>query len=140
MIRRTLLVIGPVFLVVSTLSIALTIVFLRSSVRTEGYVSSLAKQVGNEGSVTDMPVFDFTDAQGLSHQISGSVASNPASFHVGERVSVIYGRSNPAQARIDTTGQIWGLSIGFAVAAFVVSVLGYALLRFERWQARKGCQ
>lgn len=138
LVRMALLVVGPVFLLVSIVSAAFTVMFLRNSVRTVGTISSLTKQVSEEGVITYMPVFDFMDAHGLGHQARSSIGSAPPAFHIGDRVPVLYRRDNPEQAHIDTTGQIWGFSIGFAIAAVVCSLIGYALLRFQRWQERKG--
>lgn len=132
-----LLVIGPVFLIVSIVSAALTVMFLRNSVRTVGTVSSLTKHVSDEGVITYMPVFDFKDTHGLAHQIQSSIGSDPPAFHIGDIVPVLHRRDNPEQACIDTTGQIWGFSIGFAIAAIFCSLIGYALLRFQQWQKRK---
>ena len=79
------------------------------------------------------PEFSYADAGGKSYIVDSKVGSNPSGFTVGERVPVRYEISNPGVAKIDTFGEMWGLSSAFGLGAALLILIAY---RF-RFKARQ---
>jgi hypothetical protein len=70
-------------------------------------------------------------------QFTGSVGSSPPAFDIGEAVAVLYDRSDPRDARIDSFFQLWfaPLILGFLRLVFT-AVGGGAIIAFMRSTAR----
>ncbi|MGH9562409.1 MAG: DUF3592 domain-containing protein, partial [Terracidiphilus sp.] len=85
--------IGPVAIAYAIVSFIRTQRFVRSSAEAKGEVIRLEHTRDRLGSATYedyAPVFSFTAADGRTYTVTSDIASSPADFSVGERVSVRY--------------------------------------------------
>lgn len=104
----------------------------------------MAQAARTEGTVVDLvdgrPVVRFTDHTGEAVEFKSPTSSNPPSFHVDEKVEVLYLRDRPRQAEINAFLPMWfgvlmlgGLgSLFFSIAAGMVIVPLLARRRGER--------
>jgi preprotein translocase subunit SecF len=70
------------------------------------------------------PRVRFTSADGRQVVFVSSVASSSPSYAEGDRVQVRYRPDRPAQAQIDTVGDVWFDAIVVGVITLVLAVLG----------------
>lgn len=94
--------------------------FIEQAARAEGTVVNL---VG-----TYRPVVRFTDHTGEEVEFMSAASSDPPSFSKGEKVQVLYPRSQPRKAEIDTFFTLWGGVViigGLGCAFFLV---GFTML------------
>lgn len=75
------------------------------------------------------PKFRFQDAQGAEHTVASHFYRHPPAYRVGDSVAVIYERSNPEHASIESFANLWMLPlfVGGAGGLFVF-VSGLLLL------------
>jgi hypothetical protein len=85
----------------------------KEAVKVQGKVIALQSSRGSKGGTFYTPLVEFELNQ-KSYQVYGSVASSPASFDVGEIVTLFVKPNRPEEAQIDTFMESW----------FVVLVLG----------------
>ena len=67
------------------------------------------------------PLIRFRSASG-EHEFKGPVQKGQ--FKGGERYRVAYSTANPAEAKVDSLGQRWGLIAGLSVLALGFGVFG----------------
>ncbi|MGD0732653.1 MAG: DUF3592 domain-containing protein [Terracidiphilus sp.] len=102
-LRWWLLVGGLSAIAVGACVAAFTCVFLLRSVAAKGTIVRLEPVPDEEnGAINYAPVFSFTSEDGKIHTIRSGVASNPPGFEEGEAVRVLYVKSNPEGAKIDS--------------------------------------
>ncbi len=91
---------------------------------TEGYVSDL--QLRDGGTYRAEITFE---ANGQTYSFNDTTSSNPPRFDLGETVTVLYDRSNPNIARIDSQLPVWlfpSCAIVFLfIALIVVNIWGW---------------
>ena len=97
------------------------------SLSTEGIVLLLE---ADDGMVR--PVFQFSDQNGLLRELSSGLWSNKSAYHVGERITVIFNPTDPANAFVkndkDLVTVFWITRIlGFVFASIGLAVLGLKL-------------
>jgi hypothetical protein len=140
---QQLRVFGLVFLIVSLGLLGVagfftlnTLRFLDRSVSVQGTITALvpvtrsgSDQDGGGSQITYAPEFSFTAADGRVFSVTSTFSSNPASFDVGDTVSVLYQPDHPDHARIDSFGQLWGISliVGGIGAVFLAVALAVIL-------------
>lgn len=61
------------------------------------------------------PVIQFVQVNGQTQVFKSSSGSGSPEYAVGQQVPVIYLASDPADARIESTGNVWGLAIALGV-------------------------
>ncbi len=110
-----------------------TLIFIERSVTATGTIVELREKQDDEGSVTYAPAFTFSLKDGNQQTVVSNVGSNPSPFEVGEKVPVRYEPDDPSDAAINSFGQTWGFSIGFGIAAIVMTLFGL----FFRWRVKK---
>jgi hypothetical protein len=95
-----------------------------------GYQRSTPGSLQAQGTIVDFerrhsrqvyPVFEFKDADGISHRVVNSTQQGIARFSRGDSVPIAYSRDDPERARIDTLWfshrwAIGGIFIGLAIA------------------------
>jgi hypothetical protein len=95
-----------------------------------GYRRSTPDSVQAQGTIVDFvrghsrqvyPVFEFKDADGMSHRAVNSTQQGFGRFSMGDSVPIAYSRADPERARIDTPwfNHRWvmgGIIVGLAVA------------------------
>ena len=135
------LVTGSCFLLVATGFAAYEAFFLTHGSKAQGTIianvetrTAADPQTGSPAQTDYCPQFRYESADGVMHVLTASACSNPPSFTIGEQVRVSYSNSNYDHAQIDSFGSRWGLVIGFGLAAFVLTPIGFVLLSRLRSQ------
>lgn len=112
--------------------------FLNEAERATGTVVALSEKHDSErNSINYAPVFTFKIESGRTQSVTSSVATNPASFAVGDQVRVLYRRADPAGAKIDSFWQLWFWPVFLAGFGSVGVLVGTILLSSARQKFRK---
>lgn len=117
--------IGAAILVGAFFSYQNTATFLDEASEVPGTVTDLIYSRSSDSS-SYYPVVEFETARGQLVEFQSSSGSNPASYSVGETVSVLYKPSEPESARINGFFSLWGVSVILGIlggAFFLVGVL-----------------
>jgi hypothetical protein len=130
---RACLVVGPCFLAIA-LGFALhTWVFLnRSQGTTARIVGMVSTRYEDQDSVGFAPVFTFTAIDGHSYTVTSDVFAYPPEYVVGQRVPVLYEKTNPVRARLDSFWQLWLFPFAFGLIGGLGAGTGYLLLLYDR--------
>lgn len=118
-------VVGGALLVGAFLWYQNTVTFLDEAMEVPGVVTDLVYSRSSD-SRSYYPVVEFNDAGGQLIEFQSSSGSNPASYSVGEKVSVLYTVGEPESARIDGFFSLWGGAVILAIiggAFFLVGAL-----------------
>jgi hypothetical protein len=92
------------------------------SAKATGTVINFAKTMGRSGYLY-CPQVDFADETGKRIGFQSKVGAQPPAYAVGQRVQVIYKRSNPLEAEIDSLASLW-----FAPGCMVLFSLAFTVL------------
>jgi len=112
--------------------------FLNGATHTTGVVVALIEKRDTERNLTTYaPVFTFTTEDGGTQSVTSSVATNPPGFAVGDQVRILYLRSDPAGARIDSFWQLWFWPIFLLGFGSVEILAGIIFLFVSRRKLRK---
>jgi len=84
--------------------------------RTTGVVIELRGK-HDDGTELFAPTFRFVDGVGVTNIIDSNTYSSPTHYRVGERIPVVYRRSDPTTARINSFTENW-------MATIVLTTLG----------------
>ncbi len=110
-IRRILRLVGALVLVVGLAFMGYTWWFVSHSVATTGKVTA---EEDRESTTSDgnketlyYASFSYQDASGKAYTATAGNGEKTASYAVGDAVPVRYTKSNPADAKIATFGQLW---------------------------------
>jgi Protein of unknown function (DUF3592) len=129
---------GTAFLAVSCGLLTYEAWFVAHSRTTPGKISANIEQqtAADPGTNTTAttcfrPQFQYVTADGTLHNTTGSICSSPASFSVGESVTIRYLQLNQDHAQIDSFGEEWGFSLVFGLVG-LVAVPGLFMLRRVR--------
>ena len=113
--------------------------FVAGAATASGTVVELDRRTSNNGDYTYAPVVEFSTPDGKDFRFVSSASSSPPAFARGEVVRVLYTPANPAEARIDSFGQLWagGLILAGLGATFFLAGFGihYYFWRRGRTQA-----
>lgn len=140
--------IGATFFGIALFSFIHTQNFIKTAASSEGVVlelktveSSLRKSRG----FTYAPVVKFKTPDGKDIQFQSSTSSNPPEFSVGQTVPVLYNRSNPQEAQVDSFVQLWLLPTVFGGFGIIFMVVGATLFvipllsnKNEKWLQENG--
>ena len=98
-------------------SFSRTTAFRKTAVTTTGVVIELVEKTGSEGGSLFAPRVRFQDQEGNQHEITGSTASQPPRYLVGEAIEILYNPDRPQEFRTTDWFSVWGLSVlGFGLA------------------------
>jgi hypothetical protein len=103
-----------------------------------GYQRSTPDSLPAQGTIVDFerrhsrqvyPVFEFKDADGISHRAVNSTQQGIIRFSRGDSVPIAYSRTEPERARIDTLWfshrwLIGGIIVGLTIAIRAVAGAG----------------
>ena len=142
---RALAIAGLISIVVSVVFFAVAAIttfnvdrFLNEAEQTTGTVVALSEKHDTErNSINYAPVFTFKIEYGRTQSVTSSVATNPPSFAVGDQVHVLYRRSDPAGAKIDSFWQLWFWPVFLAGFGSVEILVGIIFLFSARRKLRK---
>jgi len=118
--------IGGFLLVLSFILRRRTKRFIRESVQTQGEVIGL-HEVYDEGSYTYAPIVRFIAADGITREFTDSMSSRPPRHNVGDRITILYHRQNPRDARVATTFRLYFASTIVGSIGAVFFCIGGAL-------------
>jgi hypothetical protein len=112
---------------------AYTSVWFYRSASIEGTIVGLSVVSNQEDSTINYaPSFTFKAEDGRTYTVMSSVATNPPGFEVGQTVRVLYLRTDPASAKLNSFWQIWFVTMLCAGLGAFFTGAGYLLLRYER--------
>jgi hypothetical protein len=142
---RALAIVGLISLVMSVgfqVAAAITAFnvdrFLNEAEQATGTIVALSEKHETErNSINYAPVFTFKTEYGRTQSITSRVATNPPSFAVGDRVHVLYRRSDPAGAQIDSFWQLWFWPVFLAAFGSVELLVGITFLYIARRKLHK---
>ena len=92
---------------------------------------------GESGATSFAPVFTFVAADGRTYTITSDTSSNPPGYEAGEKARVLYIRSDPTQARLESLGQLWLFPLIIGPLGFFYASIGWVLLWFDRRYLRR---
>ena len=104
--------------------------FMENAIKTQGVVTDLVRSRStNNTSYYYAPVVKFMTQQGQIIEFVSSTSSSPASYSIGEKVSVLYSPDKPQDAKIDDFFSLWGaaLVLGGIGAMFSLFGIGFFL-------------
>jgi uncharacterized protein DUF3592 len=110
--------------------------FVHAAIRADGTVIWMEPvRTTKTGAGTSVPVFRFTAGDGRLHIINSDISVPSLTFKPGERVRVLYLRSNPEIAHIDAFSTLWQSSLVVAIWGAVwssIPVLIFVIRRRQR--------
>lgn len=110
--------------------------FIGAAFSTAGTVVAL-EQSRNKNSATYAPVVQFLAGQDEPVEFTSSIGSNPASYHIGERVSVLYLPKDPYDAKLNDFFALWGAPIIMGALGGMFFIIGLALMLFARFRIKR---
>jgi hypothetical protein len=122
--RRAFQVTGIGLLVLAIFLSSGTALFLQHAVTADATVVALIEKTdADDGTIAYYPQFTFSTPAGSSFTIVARNGSKPAEFKRGQKVRVLYERTNPYNAKIDTFLQLWLLPLIFgSIGIFFLAV------------------
>lgn len=109
--------VGVACLVLAAIGGTWTARFVVRSMATVATITGLGEKVNaDDGKTYYYPEFSFVAQDGKTYTAVSHTGSSTAAYTVGKSVRILYDRTNPSSARIDSFGQIWG---GDVIAALV---------------------
>lgn len=104
-----------------------TVIFLRSSHRTDGKVVRFEARRNSEGSQKHRAVVSFAASDGSVHEIQAKVAHSPPAPAAATTITVRYLPGDPQNAKIENFWEIWETALFyfviFSVMFLFVSIL-----------------
>lgn len=122
---------GAALLVGAIFSYQNTVTFLDEAREVPGTVTDLVYSRSSNSS-SYYPVVSFVGASGQVIEFRSSSGTNPASYRVGEPVSVLYTAGQPDSARIHDFFSLWGVSLILGIIGGVFFLAG-ALMILVPW-------
>ncbi len=116
--------------------------FLNESAKTTGTVIEL--RPSRSGSTrTYLPIVQFNSPDGRTFTFAHSVSSYPPSFSEGQKVEVLYRKTNPQDAKIQGFFSLWiGTFILGIIGTMFLTAAGIALVihrKFQKNETRNQC-
>ncbi len=138
LMRWTSLLACPCLIVMSLLTTLSTRQFIKTCVSTQGKIIRFMPKDQGEDGLTFAPVVAFDAPNGKHFEVTSTTRTSSPEFSVGQSVTVLYQSSDPAYACISSFWQLWTVPITCGALGLFFGVLGYVLLRIERWRDRRG--
>lgn len=110
--------------------------FMFRSATANGTIVRFEAETDEEGTTNYAPVFSFTAANGQTYTVRSGVGTNPPGFDEGQSVRVLYIRSDPGSAKLDSFWQLWTITVICSPLGLFFSCPGYLLLRYRRKRVR----
>ena len=124
-IDKGVTVVGLAMLAFGVLSILFTMSFVNRSAMTEGTVVGVRIHT-IEDSVLHLPTVTLVTEGGRSIEFTSNTNFGTGGWQdrIGESVTVRYDSADPTNAKIDSFGQLWGLSVSMIVMGGVFIFIG----------------
>jgi len=100
--------------------------FVAEAVATPGEVVGMSELRGRR--VTYAPVVRFTGPDGRPVEFTDDTSSSRPAYRVGDRVSVLYLRRDPSDARVASSYKLYAPEIIFACAGALFAAIGSVLV------------
>ncbi len=110
--------------------------FLSEATRAEGTVVDLVRSRSSD-STTYAPVVTFMNQQGQDIEFVSSVSSNPPSYSIGEKVTVLYRPGEPQNAKIDGFFSLWFGVIILGALGSIFFLIGAGIIITTLLKGRK---
>lgn len=115
-----------------------TSLFLYNSIAADGTIVDMSAIPNRYDDAIDyFPVFTFATEDGQAYTARSGVGTNPPAFETGQKVRVLYLKSNPDSVKLDTFWQLWFVTVMCAGLGALFTGTGYLLLRYERRRNRR---
>jgi len=109
--------------------------FIESATETEGTVTELVQSRSSDNnSYYYKPVVRFNTSDGQIVEFMSSTGSNPASYSVGEKVTILYLPSDPQNAKIKGYFSLYGAAVivgGIGSAFFLVGLTFFIVTKLK---------
>ena len=130
----TFLIVRKIFTLVAIVMLALTAYtvfntrqFMASALIAEGTVTDLSESIDpDDNSSSWYPVVRFTARNDQEVEFRSNVGSNPPSFEIGDIVEVAYQADDVENARVNTFGQLWTMSLIFGFLGTIFGGFSFA--------------
>jgi hypothetical protein len=99
-------------------------------------VALIEGESDGERKIEYAPIFRFQSDEGVSYTLQSNTKTNPPEFAVGDKITVLYDRGNPRDAKPDSPMQLWLIPMVFAIIGPIHVIIGLVLLYFDK-QVRK---
>lgn len=110
--------------------------FVSRSVAAAGTVTGVSQNASaDDGKTYYYPEFSFVAQDGKTYTAASNTGSTSPAYTVGQSVRILYDKTNPNSARIDSFGQIWGGSLLFALCGVVFLSISAALNSAQKRKA-----
>lgn len=120
-----------------------TLQFTQKALKAEGIVidliesrSSTSSNIGSSSSYTYAPKVHFNTQQGQTITFITSSSSNPPSYHIDEKVEILYLADQPSTAKINGYFDLWGGITILGGLGGVFSVIGAGIMLFSGMSSR----
>jgi hypothetical protein len=115
---------GPIMLLIAAGTGLERILFVRSSLSTDGVIIALrhTPRPGKPMSQSCSPIFRFTDENGIGMTVTSHISQSSCPWRFGEHVHVLYQQDHPENARIDSLPQLWEPQIILGIAGGICSI------------------
>lgn len=130
-----LLLIGALFAAIGGIWLARQWWFIRHAALAGGVITALDERESastDDTSTLYYPVVRFQTATGQEIVSQSTTGSRPTPFHVGQAVTIYYDPANPADARIQSAFQLFGIGAAFMLFGILFVLIGGALLVVQR--------
>ena len=135
-IRNIFSAIGLGLLAVALVLVFSTRSFLARAETVTGTVVEMRPTRSNQ-STSYSPVVDYTTAEGRTIRHYSSFATNPPSYHVGEKVTVYYLKDDPEKAKLEGFFSLWGVSLILGGLGFIFFCVGAGMRLAAQLAERK---
>jgi hypothetical protein len=109
-----------------------TSLFVKNALRAPGTVVELTPVESDENGIEYKPVFSFQAIDKQTYTITSNTSTNPPEFSVGDTITVLYEKEDPAKATPDAFWQLWLVPVVLVIIGVCHGVFGLACLYFDR--------
>jgi len=113
-----------------------TSIYIFRSATAAGTILRFEASTDEDGTTNYAPVFSFTTASARTYTVRSGVGTNPPGFEEGQSVRVLYIKSDPSSAKLDSFWQLWTFTVICCPLGLFFSCPGYLLLRYRRKRVR----
>lgn len=123
-----ILLIGIPFAIVSVFVLKDTINLLSNSHKTIGKIIGIEEERRRNGGYMYSPVIKYKSVTGDEYVYRSTTKTGYTSYKIGQQIELIYDKSNPQNARVNSFLDIWFLTIIMGVGGWASTIGGIVLL------------
>lgn len=123
--------IGLIFFCVGSYMLNSNIELSNRGEKTKGIVMEIGEERNSDGDLMYYPIVKFSDKWGKEYIVPvSSERSNPIGYDVGDSISLIYHRNNPASVRINTVFWMYIFPSIFILGGLLALKMAYSIRNF----------